>query len=342
MAILVNRRKLSMSLQLAFLSRLTKLLNQNYTIRQSLEFMRFDPQLKSTASQLTVYLQKGHTIHRCFNYLAFHPIVITFMNFSKESGQLSQHLSYCQRLLIMKLNLQKKLMNVLKYPMLLIFVCIVIFSVINMYLFPSLSRTFESLNQHNSLWFFKIMIRFINISFMMFGLLLMTSLVIYIITKRTTIHKRLTIMKQIPIVNKVFRRLLSLQFAYQLYALLISGKNLQESLKLIKTQHYMPYQQYLANLILKQLAIGKSFYESVMNIEYIQDELKWLIKRGEETCTLTDDLQHYTELMLDHLEEKMKTFILRIQPIFYIIIGLLILTIYMLTLFPIYQLMKQI
>lgn len=66
-----------------------------------------------------------------------------------------------------------------------------------------------------------------------------------------------------------------------------------------------------------------------------------MIKRSTEQGTLAKDLQNYTNLAIDSMEEKLKNAMMVIQPAIYIVLGLMIVLIYSFTLFPMFQMINQ-
>ncbi|WP_279401519.1 type II secretion system F family protein [Piscibacillus salipiscarius] len=109
---------------------------------------------------------------------------------------------------------------------------------------------------------------------------------------------------------------------------------MKDSLILLKTQNENDTLKYFATITLKQLSNGTSLYHSIKDFPFIQEDLKWVINRSDEQGTLSYDLQQYSLLLLESLEERIKQTIMLIQPVLYAIVGLLVVTVYMLTIFP--------
>ncbi|TFB23814.1 hypothetical protein E3U55_03100 [Filobacillus milosensis] len=327
--------------QIDFLDRLSRLLIKQYTMKQALEFMKYDPQFKVIANEFSNLLQKGTTIDECFRKLSFHPIVISFINFSNESGHISEHIINCNRLLKIKAEFQKKFLDVLKYPLLLIFISVLIIIGLNIYLMPMFKNTFNTFGSADALKFFQMIVHSINVFTTILLMLLFFLIATLAYMKKQSIPKKIRVISQLPVIKYYYSLLISLQFSYQLYALLESGKTIQESLKLIRSQNELKLISYFAKIIVVNLSHGKSLYESFKSLSLIQDEMKWLINRSDDTGTLSRDLYHYANLLLDVLEDKTRKTLLMIQPISFVVVGAIVITIYILTIFPVYQLMKH-
>lgn len=110
-------------------------------MKQALEFLTYDPQLGHLAKQFVRSLEKGTSLKDCFKQHDFQPIVVSFLFFSNESGNLSEHLIHLNRLLTMRLEFQTKLKKLLRYPLFLLTVCIILLFALNMFLLPMFERS---------------------------------------------------------------------------------------------------------------------------------------------------------------------------------------------------------
>ncbi|MFD2637430.1 type II secretion system F family protein [Piscibacillus salipiscarius] len=335
-------RPLNLQTQIQFIERLSKLLGKHYTIKQALEFMHFDHQLDHIANKFSLLLHSGHSIDYCFKMLSFHPLIISYINFSKESSHLHDHLSHCTHLMKLRYNLQSKLKKTLRYPLFLILMTIMLFIGLNLYLFPSMVQTFKSFGETQSVIVINTIVFIFNITLVLLVIVALATLLGAMYIRNSPVEKRLMIIEKIPIYRSIYSSYISIQFSYQLYALLQSGKNIKDSLILLKTQNENDTLKYFATITLKQLSNGTSLYHSIKDFPFIQEDLKWVINRSDEQGTLSYDLQQYSLLLLESLEERIKQTIMLIQPVLYAIVGLLVVTVYMLTIFPIYKLIQQI
>lgn len=84
-----------------------------------------------------------------------------------------------------------------------------------------------------------------------------------------------------------------------------------------------------------------SLYNAFKDLPILESEFKLMIKRSTEQGTLAKDLQNYTNLAIDSMEEKLKNAMMVIQPAIYIVLGLMIVLIYSFTLFPMFQMINQ-
>src|SRR5690625_5206721 len=127
-------RDLDISTQLSFLNRLAKLLQRNRSMRDALEFMTYDPQLGQIAKRFVSELQTGTTIPESFRRMKFQPLVVSFLFLSSETGHFSDHLIQLNRLLLMRQEFEKRLKQLLRYPLFLLLICMLLIIMLNSFL----------------------------------------------------------------------------------------------------------------------------------------------------------------------------------------------------------------
>lgn len=66
------------------------------------------------------------------------------------------------------------------------------------------------------------------------------------------------------------------------------------------------------------------------------------IEQGEKRDKLDIELLIYSEFLMDHIEKFIKKHISYIQPIMFVLIGLLILSVYLVMMLPIFNMMQTI
>lgn len=330
------------STQLTFLNRLARLLQRDHSMKQALEFLTFDPQLSGLSKQFVHYLEDGQSIEECFKRMQFQPLVISYLFFSGESGNMSEHIIHLHRLLTMKLEFETKLKKLLRYPVFLFAICILLFIVLQTFLLPLYERSFLGMGSSGSLPMYQLFLQLTETIFILFlvSAAIGTILLIHF-HRRSSVEKKIAVYEKVPLYRGIFKMLITGQLSYQLAALLHSGKTIKESLLIIKRQSHMPFLQYFANQLASQLQRGSTLYHAFKDLPLVENEFKLLIKRGAEQGTLPDDLKNYTNLAIDSLEEKIKSTLMVIQPIVYVILGLMIILIYAFTLFPMFQMIGQ-
>nr|WP_289036700.1 type II secretion system F family protein [uncultured Allobacillus sp.] len=337
-----QKRKLNLTTQVTFLNRMARLLERDHSMKQALEFLTYDPQLGQLAKQFVHQLENGTSLKDCFKLYDFQPIVVSFLFFSNESGNLSEHLIHLNRLLTMRLEFQTKLKKLLRYPLFLLAVCIILLIALNTFLLPMFERSFRSMGTVGSLPTYQLILQVTQTLFLVFLIgIVITALLLYRFHRQSTVEQKVTMYEKTPLLHGVFKMLITAQLSYQLASLLQSGKTIKEAILIIQQQDYMPSIQYFASLLTDHLQTGMSLYSAFKDLPLIESEFKLMIKRSTEQGTLAKDLQNYTNLAIDSIEDKLKSVMMIIQPIVYVVLGLMIVLIYSFTLFPMFQMINQ-
>ena len=321
---------------------MAKLLERDHSMKQALEFLTYDPQLGHLAKQFVRSLEKGTSLKDCFKQHDFQPIVVSFLFFSNESGNLSEHLIHLNRLLTMRLEFQTKLKKLLRYPLFLLTVCIILLFALNMFLLPMFERSFRRMGAVGSLPTYQLILQITQtlfLSLLIGGII--ASLLLYKFHRQSNVEKKIALYEKTPLFHGIFKMLVTAQLSYQLASLLQSGKTIKEAILIIQEQDYMPSIQYFASLLADNLKTGMSLYNAFKDLPILESEFKLMIKRSTEQGTLAKDLQNYTNLAIDSMEEKLKNAMMVIQPAIYIVLGLMIVLIYSFTLFPMFQMINQ-
>lgn len=337
------RSKVKLEEQIIFLDRLAKLMDKQFTLKRSLELMTYDLKFSDLANQFLALLHDGHSVDHCLRLLHFETTVSAYMYFTKEAGQLVKQLNNCLTLLKMKRDFLKKLKEVSRYPVILFAICVFLFLFLSSYFIPLYTNTLKQMNIHENLQ----IIVFIDSLFKgliitVLSLLLIILFIYRFYFSKLTIDKQISVINKLPIVSSIYRHLTSMQFAYHISSILQSGRTIKETLSIVQQQNDLKIIQYYATQIKKKLSEGQSFYKSIEDLSLLEQELKMLIYRSDRDGTLLKDLQAYSELLLDHLDSKVKKILFIIQPTLYSIIGALIIIIYFFALYPMYQLLQHI
>ncbi|ARK31435.1 type II secretion system F family protein [Halalkalibacter krulwichiae] len=142
---------------------------------------------------------------------------------------------------------------------------------------------------------------------------------------------------KVPLLKKYVQITLSYVFSLQLGKLLLAGMTLQQSLKHFENQDYLPFFQQECFLISIQLQRGQPFYEILEDKSYFCNELAVVVTNGEKTGYLAKDLEQYSDILLQELDDSIQKIIRLIQPTLFILVGGLVFLLFLVTLVPVFQ-----
>ncbi|WP_284705973.1 type II secretion system F family protein, partial [Lysinibacillus sp. OL1_EC] len=119
--------------------------------------------------------------------------------------------------------------------------------------------------------------------------------------------------------------------------LLNSGMSINQALTEVGKQSYRPLFKEMAERMIQDLRIGKSFSESVEFFQLFTDGLLEVIRHGERRGQLPRELFIYSQFCMDTLENSGKRLLSVIQPAVFLFIGAFILVIYFSIMIPLFQ-----
>jgi len=110
----------------------------------------------------------------------------------------------------------------------------------------------------------------------------------------------------------------------------------------MREQTFLPLLHEMATDLRSQLINGKKLSDALSIFAFFEKDLASIIAHGEYNGRLDSELQFYSKVCFERLEEKLTKLFLLIQPIIFLFIGLLIITIYMAIFLPMFQLIENI
>jgi competence protein ComGB len=131
-------------------------------------------------------------------------------------------------------------------------------------------------------------------------------------------------------------------FASQISGLLSGGLSINESIKLFAQNQRQPFYQKLCEQMKNELLEGKQLDVIFQQFPYFEKNLPIVTANGQKYGRLDAELFHYSRYLLEKIEEKMSMILRIIQPLLFSIIGLLIVSIYLAVLLPMFSLLDGI
>ncbi|MEW9576837.1 competence type IV pilus assembly protein ComGB [Bacillus toyonensis] len=337
----------SLSEQLVLLKRLGELLEKGYSLLQALEFLRFQLPLekKVQLQHMIEGLKEGRSLHDSFHQLMFHQEMLSYLFYAEKHGDISFALQQGSALLYKKDKYRKDMMKIMQYPMLLAFFLMIMLAVFNLFLLPQVEMVYSSFGSTAPLFTEQILSVIKRIPYIIFSgiLIFIIGCSVYLFYFRKLPHiEQVKIMLRIPLI-KVFLILKhSHYFSTQLSGLLYGGLSVLEALTIMMEQKYNRFFQYEAARIERQLIAGESLQSIIAKSGYYEKELSYIITHGQANGNLAVELEDYSDLVIEKMEQKMKRMLVIIQPILFTCIGGIVVLMYLAMIMPMFQMMNSI
>ncbi|MEH7239532.1 competence type IV pilus assembly protein ComGB [Bacillus sp. JJ1562] len=333
--------------QSLYLSRIGDLLDQGYSFEQASQFLLF--QLPKKHSQdieaIIESCKQGDSLYTAFSKVGFHKDILGYIYFAEQHGDISFALLEGSAMLQKKLNQLEKGKKLIRYPLALLLFVGFMFTMIEKILLPQFESLFTSMSYEQTL-ISKFLLRLPELNrymLLIIGLLLLIGLAYYFLhfQQRTPVEKMKLLLK-IPILKKVMIMFNSHFFSVQLSNLLKGGLSIFQALTMFEQQLHSPFFREEAKEMKMLLRAGNRFDEILRVREYYEADLAMIILHGQSNGNLASELQHYSQYVMEKVEEKVTRLLAIVQPILFAIIGIIIMLMYGAIMVPMFQLLNGI
>ena len=343
----MKRRKWTIQEQTTFLKMMGELLNRGYPLTEALDSItfHFPKNRKIEIKEGIYYLKEGYPFYSILQKMHFHEHLIGYVFFAEQHGGLATAFLEGSQIIQKRANDFTRLKKLISYPLFLILITIILFAFVQKYLLPRFTSLFSSMNMEANF--------FTNVIYLVGDVLPILLLVLLILIffsayyyfrffrNLQPIEQKVKLMK-IPIVAGFLRLFYSHYFSIQLSHLLSGGLSINEALSMFERNEEQPFYKQLGSEIKMILRTGEKL-EDIFNLyPFFERELAMIIKHGQENGKLAEELLFFANVCLRDLEEKMDKWMKKIQPVLYMLIGLLIVSMYMAVLLPMFHLLDGI
>ncbi|MGM9887304.1 MAG: competence type IV pilus assembly protein ComGB [Lactococcus sp.] len=330
----LKRKKLSLDKQAKLIQLMGNLLSNGFHLGEVVDFLERSHLVEKTFVQnMKMGLKSGQNLSSILEKLNFSHSVLTQISLAEQHGNLAGTLQLIEVNVRKKLQIQRKLIGILMYPILLITLLIGIMLGLKNYLLPQISDGQDNLLTQTISHLPSIFL--LSLLF----ILILSGLTKYFLRKKKAIFKVL-LMTKIPFLSEVVKLYLTGYFSREWGNLIAQGVDLQEIFYLM-SQQKSPIFSETGDLLLKKLNSGTSFGKSVNQMRFFKPELALMIEYGELKDKLGLELEVYAEECWEQFFLKIERAIQLIQPLVFIFIALMIVLLYAGMLMPIYSNMGQ-
>jgi competence protein ComGB len=332
------------TIQLNFLKRLSRSLSNGYSMLSALETLKWDKNLYYLADEVSKHLKNGHSLDFALDKMHFHPIITNYLYFAKDYGNLEESIEKCLVLYERRLENTKKFTRAIRYPIILIILFSIAFFFIQHQVLPNLLNLFQQNEQDASI--VQLAINISSISYYSVITLILVALVTrwiwHYMKIKIPIEKQIHIYRLLPIYRSYVRLNTSFLFSTHVESLLKTGLSIKDVIAVLSTQQKLPIIMHYAKHITKGLNQGIPLGHIMGQLNFISPQLASIFQKNSNSDSLEKDLATYSSFLTDELNERIVKVITYVQPIFFILLGLIIILIYLSLMLPMYQFIETI
>lgn len=329
-----------------FLIRIGGLLEQGYTISESLElFLKYEKErVKPLLNYLFQDLKKGRSFSDALAVFQLPSNIINFVYFSEHYGNLAKGLVDGGKLLKKTEENKRKLQKLIKYPVLLIWMLLFFIIIMYKYIFPQFQLLFSSINADLPI-VTKVLLLFIekfSVSILVTVFFLVSLFFLYVVLffrKKDSLFKA-KIISKIPLVGNYYQTMLTYFFATNLSCLIKSGMAIYGALTIFKEREKLGYMSQEAKRLISKLEEGETLHDTLLTDTLYLEGLAYIVEHGQSNGRLDQELDYYSNWLLVEFEEKLMKLMMVIQPVLFLVIGLIILLMFASLLLPIFSIMS--
>lgn len=329
-----------------FLARLATLLEQGFSIETAISYLTISsPKQAKRYSTVLHHLQEGNSFQEALKQAGFPNFIFAPIYYAAEHGYFTKTLAECGKLLRKRAEQEKTLKKTFQYPLILFVTVIVVFFLLRVFLLPKFDLLFSQISDQKNLsttFVFFLLKQLPLILFSLVMLIFLTALFIMRRSKRQTAFERAKAFARIPIFSSFIRIHYSQLFARECGYLLKSGLSVQKTLTLFVSPDAPSFFQEIGKRLVTSIEKGLPFATSVSKLKLFESELIAIIQHGEQNATIADELLFYYELCYQKSIAKTEKLFGYIQPFAFLVIGILIISIYLSILFPMFNMVDQI
>ena len=343
----MSRNKWSVNEQATFLKRTGDLLLRGYPIAEAIESiaLQLPANRKEELYGCLAELKQGSPFHVVVNNLSFHKDLVGYIYFAEQHGSFAEALLEGSELALLKDKDLQKLLKLLQYPLLLMFITGFLFIFIENTLLPRFTTLFSSLGLKEN-FFTKVLYAFDHYFptaiCAVLTILCLTSVYYFMVFRKLPILKQRALLVRIPIVGRILKLLFTHYFAIQLSFLLSGGISVSEALSLFEKNQRQPFYSKVAEEIKIKLVTGENLATIIASFLFFEKEFPMIIKHGQENGKLEQELLFFSRHCVTSMEERIEKSFKTIQPILYIFIGCLVVSMYLAILLPMFHLLDSI
>ncbi|MDQ0299692.1 competence protein ComGB [Salibacterium salarium] len=330
-----------------FLLKAGELLDQGYPLHLALQLLSWEQSyfVKEKILHMIEVLRTGSSFHEVLDRYDFPPDISAYVFFAEQTGSLPEGLKGSGGLFKKRLQTLTTVRRMLRYPLLLLWVLVMIAILMIHFLFPSFQQLFQSLDIEFP-FLTKLMIQMFQYSPYILVVLLLplaAGFVYYMMTFRHyTPQKQCRLISRIPFAATYLQLFLTYYFSLQFSSMLKGGISIYDACRVFEKQQHFPFFQAEGHDLKRMLKDGKPLYDAIEISGWYRHDMKYVIKHGQAAGKLEDDLYFYSDRVMKMLEMKVKKTVMTLQPIMFLFIGSIILAMFLSVFLPMFQLMTSI
>lgn len=324
--------------QAIFLSTLYELLEEGFSLNQALVFMELlMPNYQLLIREIVNHLEQGHGLETGLRSIGYSLNIVSQLFYAQKQGRLYPALNKSAKYLKTQFDYRNQIVKTLAYPIMMLGFLLSLLFGMRAFLLPHIV-SFISQEVYASNLLIRLLIRFFSyLPQILTGLIGVSLLIIlffdYYLLKKSYLI-RINFLLKIPLIKKWVRWYCTYKIAQSLGHFIEGGFSLQQTIDFIITYPIDPFLNEIAVELNDSLLSGNDLSSSLDQLGIFQSELGMIVHQGELTSQLATKCIMYAEKLLLEMMEDIAKKIGYLQPILFITIAVLVMSMYLLIMLP--------
>ncbi|GCF95048.1 competence protein ComGB [Enterococcus florum] len=309
-------------------------LNQAFDFFQAADFLNAD--LIVLAEQK---LQEGRPIVECFEAFGFSEDQLLQIELGEAHGNLALTFQGISQQMVLMQKQRENFVKAVSYPALLVLFLGLILLGMRYFLLPQLLASGMIDSQNLSVWMIQhVPIIILFSTFFFSGLVLLWKQT----GKRQNYLDRYIFLSRVPLVGRLLKEYYSAYFALEWGKLFDQGLELQQIIACLLATEKNSLMKELAASLQQKLVQGRELADQLKMYPFLTEEFSQIVLRGEVQGNLGKELLVYSQLMWQRFFARLEWLCSWLQPVIFLFVALLIISIYIAMLLPLSSGMEEI
>lgn len=327
-----NKNKLTRKQRIDFVQLLGNLLENGFSLQQAFAFFfnanLFVPSILSSVQQ---DLNQGKSLAASFAQLNYSNDQILQIELAESHGDLAQTLSGIAEQMRLVQRQRENFLKAVSYPLLLLIFLIVILLGMRFFLLPQLLASGMIRAEDFSVQLIK-MVPVIGLGMIIFLLVLLLCWQSW--GKKHNYLVRFRVLAKIPLLGTLFSNYYSAYFALEWGKLFQQGLELNQIIECLLVVNGRSLMQEMAGDLKVRLAQGNTLAEELERYPFLTREFSRIVFQGEARGNLAKELLTYSQLVWRRFCNQLEFLCSWLQPLVFLIVAILIVSLYLTMLLP--------
>lgn len=330
--------------QAEFLIHVGECLSDGYPLELSIRLQLFNQSLpaRDELEMILERLKNGSSFLDALSNSGFPREISSSIYFSEASGKLARGMIEAGRMMERREEYKKKLSQLLRYPIMLLWILTLMFIIVGHFLLPSFSRLYQTLSIDLPVTT-KLIIYLTDHSYfliVLLGFAVVSFTLTFFHFRRLSTEKQLSILIHFPLAASFTRHYITYHFSFYIGSLLRAGLSIRQAVETLSEKGTTAFLKYEATRIRRSLLDGIRFEKIVLDSPFYLPELATVLYHGQLNSIPGEALCKYSIVVMDRMERRIHTFLSVLQPALLLIIGGLVLGMFASVLLPVFQMVN--